>query len=167
MKNGDVLRIELLALLRHGNSHMTFEEVVENFPVDRINRNAPNMPYSPWHILEHMRIAQRDILLFIKDPEYESPDWPSGYFLSPKDKTNEIGWRKTIENFLADRAVLENIVKDQETNLFAPIPHAKNYNIFREILVVADHNAYHIGELAMMRQVMEAWPPAVVLYDAE
>ena len=165
MEKEDVLRNELLAVLRHGNAHMTFEETVEDFPLDRINDKAPNMPYSAWHILEHMRLAQRDIIEFVQDPDYVSPAWPEGYFPSPAEKTDESGWQKSIRGFLADRAILENMAEDRATDLFAPLAHAKGYYIFRQILLVADHNAYHTGELALMRQVMEAWPSDNVLYD--
>lgn len=162
-----ILRNELLALLRHGNAHMTFEEVVDDFPLSRINDRAPDMPYTPWHILEHMRIAQRDIVLFVGDPDYESPPWPQGFFPSPDENTDAGGWKRSIRDFLADRSIMENMVEDRDTELLAPLPHAPEYNYFRQVLLVADHNAYHTGELAFMRQVMKAWPPGRVLYDAQ
>jgi hypothetical protein len=167
MNKEGIARGELSALLRGGNAHMTFEEVTDDFPLSQVNRKAPHMPYSPWHILEHMRRAQRDIVAFIQTPGYVSPEWPQGYFPSPSEKVEETGWRKTIRAFLSDRAALEKMAADPETDLFAPIAHAKDYTIYREILLAADHNAYHIGELAFMRQVMQAWPPGNVLYDAE
>lgn len=166
MKEEDALRKELLVLLRRGNAHMTFEEAVADFPLSRINDKAPNMPYSPWHILEHMRLSQRDIVAFVQDPDYDSPVWPEGYFPSPAEKTDDNGWRKSIRDFLADRAVLENMAEDRATDLFAPLAHAKDYNIFRQILLAADHNAYHTGELSLLRQVLQAWPEDNVLYDA-
>ena len=161
-----IIRKELHSLLVGGNSHMTYEEVVDGFPVSRINEKAPNMPYAPWHILEHIRRAQHDILSFIQDPAFESPPWPQGYFPSPSEKTDEKGWETIIRRFLSDRMVLEKMARDPKTDLFAPIPHAGEYTIYREIVVAADHNAYHIGELAFMRQVMNAWAPKEALYDA-
>ncbi len=166
MQKEDVVRKELLALLRGGNAHMSLEEATEDFPLSRLNDTAPHMPYSAWHILEHMRRAQLDIVKFIQDPAYVSPQWPQGYFPSPAERIDEAGWHKTRSDFLADRAVLENMVQDPATDLFAPLAHAKKYTLIREILLAADHNAYHIGELAMMRQVMEAWPQHRPLYDA-
>ena len=165
MKNEEYIRKELLDLLRGGNAHMSPEEAVNDFPLSRINDKAPNMPYTPWHILEHMRRAQQDIVLFIQDPEYVSPPWPQGFFPSPGKKTDQRGWKQTILGFVADRLELEKLIQDRETDLFAPIPHAKTYTIYREILVAADHNAYHTGELAFMRQVMKAWAPEALLYD--
>jgi hypothetical protein len=163
----ETLRKELLNLLCHGNAHMTFEEVVADFPTARINERAPNMPYSPWHILEHMRIAQEDILRFVQEPDYESPPWPQGYFPSPQTRTDEAGWNKTIRDFLADRSELAAMAADPDTDLLKPLSHAPGYNRFRQIVLAADHNAYHTGELAFMRQVMQTWPAGGVLYDAE
>lgn len=154
----EILRQELLALLRGGNAHMDFDEVVADFPLDHINRKAPNVPYTPWHFLEHMRITQWDILEFIRNPRHVSPDYPQGYRPSPDAMTDRSGWRKTIEAFRTDLKALEEMVADISLDLFAPIPHAPGYTIFREIILVADHNAYHIGELAILRQVMELWP---------
>jgi hypothetical protein len=166
MKKEAVLRGELVALLCGDNAHMTFEEAVDDFPLSRINATAPHMPYSPWHILEHMRRVQGDIVAFVQDPEHVSPAWPQGYFPSPADKTDEAGWQATIRGFLADRSRLEKMAADPKVDLFAPLAHAREYTPFREILLAADHNAYHTGELAFMRQVMQAWPPKRVLYDA-
>lgn len=164
---GSVLREELRALLRGGNAHMTFEEVIDDFPLSRINATAPNMPYSPWHILEHMRRVQWDIVAFIQDPGHVSPEWPRGYFPGPAEKADAAGWRKTIRDFLADRTALERMAEKAGADLFAPIAHARDYTVFREILLAADHNAYHTGELALMRQVMKTWPKGSELYDAE
>ena len=165
MNKEDILREELLALLRGGNAHMRFEEVVEHFPVSHINATAPNMPYSPWHILEHMRRVQWDIVAFIKDSRHISPEWPQGYFPGPAEKTDDAGWRHTIQAFLSDRSELEKIAAERNTDLFAPIEHAREYTVFREILLTADHNSYHTGELAFMRQVMKTWPLGRELYD--
>ena len=166
MERDAVIRKELLALLAGGNAHMSFEEVIAAFPAHLINDRAPNMPYAPWHILEHMRRAQEDIVLFIQDPGYVAPLWPNDFFPSPGERTDEAGWQRIISGFLSDRLVLEHMAQDEKIDLFSPIPHAKEYTIYREIMVAADHNAYHTGELAFMRQVMAAWPPGEALYDA-
>jgi hypothetical protein len=159
MKADQVLRSELLALLESGNAHMGFEEVVADFPLEYINSKAPLTPYSFWHFVEHIRIAQWDILEFIRTPRHVSPKYPEGYRPSPEQKTDEKGWFKSIEGVLADLHALKEIARDEKTDLFAPIPHAPNYTIFREIVLAADHNAYHVGEIAIMRQVMNIWPP--------
>jgi hypothetical protein len=159
MKPDAVVRKELLALLDGGNAHMGFDEVVADFPVQHINSKAPHSPYSCWHLVEHMRIAQWDILEFIRNPHHVSPSYPEGYRPRPEDKTDEKGWRKSIDKIRNDLEALKNMVRDAKTDLFSPIPHARSYTLFREIVLAADHNAYHIGELAIMRQVMDLWPP--------
>lgn len=158
MKPDAVVRRELLALLEGGNAHMEFNEAIDRFPIGKINARAPHVPYTPWHFLEHMRIAQWDILEFIRNPKHVSPDYPEGYRPRPDQRADAAQWEKTVNGFRADLRALEQIVKDDKTDFFAPIPHAKNYTIFREILVAADHNAYHIGEFALLRQVLDIWP---------
>jgi len=158
MTPDQVLRNELLALLEGGNAHMGFDEAVEDFPLEHINSKAPLTPYSCWHIAEHIRIAQWDILEFVRNPHHVSPHYPEGYRPNPEQMTDEAGWRKTIDGFRADLEALKDMVKDPNTDLFAPIPHAPSYTIFREVVLAADHNAYHVGEIAIMRQVMDLWP---------
>lgn len=158
MEAEKIVRKQLVALLRGGSAHMDFEEVVSRFPLDSINKRAPNTPYSIWHILEHMRITQWDILEFIRNPNHVSPHYPEGYRPRPDDAADEARWRKTISAFRADLEALQNLVSDPGTDLFAPISHAPNYTVFREAILAADHNAYHLGELAILRQVMDLWP---------
>ena len=158
MDKDRIIREQLIALLDGGNSHMDFEGVIADFPLQFINSKAPGVPYSPWHFLEHMRIAQWDILEFIRNPAHVSPDYPEGYRPRADEIADEARWHKTIKDFKADLRELQNMVVDPGTDLYSPIPHARDYTIFREILVVADHNGYHIGELAMLRQVMDLWP---------
>ncbi len=160
MKNSDrVIREQLIALLRGGNAHMTFDEALAAFPPEYINRKPRNINYTFWHLLEHMRIAQRDILEFIRDPDYVSPEWPEGFWPPITRKADEQQWKKTIRSFKKDLKSVEHIVQDSEAEIFTPIPHAKKYTIFREILLVADHNAYHISELITLRQIMGIEPP--------
>jgi len=158
MDTQKVLRSELSALLRSGNAHMDFDEIVSDFPLEHINDKAINMPYSFWQIIEHMRIAQWDILEFIRDPEHVSPHYPEGYRPNPREIADEARWSRTLAGFRSDLAALDRMVQSPDTDLFSPIPHAKKYNIFREILLAADHNGYHMGELAIIRQVMDLWP---------
>jgi hypothetical protein len=155
----DILRDQLLALLDGGHAHMPFDMIVAEMPLGATNSKPPNFNYTPWHLLEHMRLAQHDILEFIRDPEYQSPPWPEGFW-PPEDKTtDEAGWQRSVSRFQADLAAIRELVRSKDTDFFAPIPHARDYTIFREVLVVADHNAYHLGELITLRQVLHALPP--------
>lgn len=158
MGSDKLVRDQLIELLDGGNSHMGFEAVIKDFPLLHINSLAPEVPYSPWHFLEHMRIAQWDILEFIRNPDHISPDYPAGYRPGAGEKADEARWHKTVSDFRKDLHILRHMITDPATDLYEPLPHAPDYTIFREILVVADHNSYHTGELAMLRQVLGLWP---------
>lgn len=158
MNADQVMREQLLALLRGGNAHMGLEGAVVDLPLEQINTKPPNVPYTFWHLLEHVRIAQWDILEFVRDPGHVSPGWPDGYWPAPDEQADPALWEKTLNDFRADLKALEALVMDPKTDFFAPIPHAPTYTIFREVVLVADHNAYHIGEFAILRQIVNAWP---------
>ena len=158
MIDDEVVRQELLALLQGGNAHLNFERAVSQFPFDYINRKAPHISYSSWELLEHIRICQWDILEFILNPQYKSPPWPKGYWPAKGESADENKWKNTLRNFCGDLSSVENLVRDSSINLYQPIPHAPDYNIFREILLIADHNAYHLGELVVLRKVLSIWP---------
>jgi hypothetical protein len=157
MSTDRVVREQLLALLRGNQAHMTFDEAVADFPLAQINEVPSLVPYTPWHLLEHLRIAQWDILEFIRDPAHVSPTWPDGYWPEREARANAQAWADTIAAFQADLQALQALVSNPATDLYMPLPHAPTYTILREILVVADHNAYHIGEFAILRQIMGTW----------
>ncbi len=153
-----VMREQLLALLRGGNAHIGFDQAVAEFPMAHINTKPPNVPYTPWHLIEHIRIAQWDILEFIRNPHHVSPNWPEGYWPPSDEEADAARWETSMRDFRADLEAVQYLVSDPGTDLLATIPHAEGYTIFREILLVADHNAYHLGEFAILRQVMDTWP---------
>ncbi|HEX7473090.1 MAG TPA: DinB family protein [Candidatus Limnocylindrales bacterium] len=156
--NIGAVREGLLALLDGGGAHARFEEAVKAFPARAINRRPPNVPYTPWHLLEHIRLAQRDILDYIRDPEYQAPAWPADYW-PPRVATATLdGLAATIEAFTADRAALRELVLDPLRDPFAIIPGTPNHTLAREIRIVADHNAFHLGEFTILRAVMGTWP---------
>ncbi|MCC6616357.1 MAG: DinB family protein [Anaerolineae bacterium] len=137
---------------------MPFEDAVADFPPDMINTQPPNVPYTPWHLVEHLRIAQWDILEYVRNPDYESPPWPEGYWPARDAQTDVEGWNATIAMFQRDLGDMQAIVEDPANDLLTPIPHGYDgHTIMREALILADHNAYHVGELAILRQVMGAW----------
>ena len=151
-------RHELLQLLIGRNAHMALADATADFPMEHINSRPPNVPYTFWHLVEHLRIAQSDILEFIRDADYVSPEWPSGYWPAPDAQATADAWQGSLVAFHEDQDQLSAFVKDPEVDLLAELPHAPGYTILREILVVADHNAYHVGELAILRQLMDLWP---------
>ncbi len=158
MNSDKVLREQLVALLRGGNAHMNFDSAVSGFPMGDINKQVPQGTYKVWHLLEHMRIVQLDILEFVRNPGYVSPDFPVGYWPKPDETATSAKWKQIIEAFRADLKAVETIVEDPKTDFFGPIPHAKNYTVLREMLLVADHNAYHLGEFVSMRRVLNMKP---------
>jgi len=158
MKADQVLREQLRDLLKGGNAHIRFDQAVSGFPLEAINRRLPNATYTVWHLLEHLRIVQWDILEFVRNPRHVSPDFPAGYW-PPVDETATPGrWKKTIKGFRADLQAVEDLVLDPQTKFFRPIPHAKEYTVFREVLLVADHNAYHTAEIVTLRRVLGMKP---------
>lgn len=152
------LRTELVNLLTLRQAHMVFEDAVRNFPLAQINTRPQGVDYTFWHLLEHLRICQWDILDYIRNPQYEHREWPRQYWPEAEAVTDAAGWQQTIDQFQADQAALIAIVEDPQTDLHAPIPHGQDgHTILREILVVADHNAYHIGEFAILRGILKLW----------
>lgn len=158
MNAAKVIREQLLALLKAGNAHMSFSDAVSGFPLKEINRRLPNASYTVWHLLEHTRIAQWDILEFVRNPHHISPEFPAGYWPREDEMATASQWKKTIRGFLNDLKAVEKLVKDPRSDFFSPIPHAKDYNLFLEILTLADHNAYHVGELVTLRRVLNMKP---------
>jgi hypothetical protein len=156
-RSDELLREQLAELLQHSHAHMSFEEAVADYPMEHINTSFPNNRYSAWHLLEHLRLTQWDILDFIRNPQYHEPAWPQDYWPAPDQQATPEDWQRTIQAFLADQRALRAIILDPQTDLWAPIPQGTGQAIAREIMVVADHNAYHIGEFAIMRQVMGTW----------
>ncbi len=159
METDRLLREQLAELLEHSHAHMSFAEAVAEYPMERINDPFPNGGYGAWGLLEHLRLAQFDILDFIRNPHYRELAWPEEYWPAPDKQATPDDWQRTIEAFLADQQELLAIIRDERNDLWAPIPQGNGQTIAREIMVVADHNAYHIGEFAIMRQVMGAWGP--------
>jgi hypothetical protein len=152
------VRRQLLELISARGAHMPFDAAVADFPDDAINRRALNVSYTPWHLLEHIRIAQWDILDYMRNREYLAPDWPEEYWPAPAATTTPAAFAETIERFTSDRQALHELVADPATDLVATIPGTPGHSILREIRVLGAHNAYHIGEFAILRQVMGTWP---------
>jgi hypothetical protein len=139
---------------------MSFDDAVADFPAWAMNARAPSVTYTPWHIVEHLRITQWDILRYIEDPTgHVSPKWPVEYWPAPDAETDEAGFRQTVEGFRADLRALEAIASDDTVDLFAVLEGTPGHTVFRELCVIGNHNSYHIGEFSSLRQVMGSWPP--------
>lgn len=161
MDNEVALRKQLVNLLTIRQAHMDFEDAVADFPEEHINTRPTNCNYTFWHLLEHMRICQKDILDYIHLSDYKWPTFPDDLWPDKSATTDLTGWQQTIANFSQDRQKLVEIINDPETDLFAPLPNSgeHRHNVLREINIVASHNAYHTGELGILRQAMGLWSP--------
>lgn len=152
------LRDHLLYLLRGGGAHLNFETAIAGLPAGLRGVQPAHIPYSAWQLLEHLRIAQWDILEFSRDPGHVSPEWPQGYWPATVAPPDEGAWDRSVAAFRRDLQAMQELVADPATDLFAKIPHGDGQTILREALLVADHNAYHLGELVVLRRALEAWP---------
>ena len=149
------LRDHLLYLLRGGGAHLDFDKAVADFPEKLRGTRPAGLPHSGWELVEHMRIAQWDILEFSRNPDHQSPEWPAGYWPPDAAPPRRHAWKKSIEAFRADLAAMEARV--ESADLFRAIPWGDGQTVLREALLVADHNAYHLGQLVMVRRLLGAW----------
>jgi hypothetical protein len=156
--DANALRQQLAELLDGIGAHMPFEEAVAGFPDDAINVRASHVDYTPWHLLEHLRLTQADILDYVTDPDYVEPDWPAAYWPDRGAEATRAEFDATISAFLDDRAALRALLMDPDRDLLAVIPGTPGHTLMREIRIDADHNAYHVGEFAILRQIMGTWP---------
>lgn len=152
----DRLREDLVELLSGGSAHITAEEVLKDIDPRLRNVRPPGMR-SVWEVLEHMRIAQEDILRYTLDPNWRSPDFPEGYWPRDPDGMTEEDWSRTVEGFFADLREVIRLVKDESIDLLAEIPHGEGRTYLREVLLVADHNAYHLGQIVQIRKALGDW----------
>lgn len=153
----DPVRQNLLMLLGNGHAHMGFEEAIRDFPMNAINRTIPNGTYTPWGLVEHMRLTQRDSLDYMREADYREMSWPAEYWPAKGTVATEAMWRDTIEGFHADLAEFVSIVNDESIDLTGPIPTNPAHTLLRSIAIIAAHNHFHTGEFAILRQVMGTW----------
>lgn len=155
-QSDQALRDHALYLLGGEGAHITFEVFLANFPIELCGQRVAGLPYTAWQVLEHMRIAQWDILEFSRDPKHVSPKWPEGYW-PPLDQPGTADlWQETVEKFRNDLKQMESLVADPSTELLAKIPHGTGQTILREALLVADHNSYHLGALVVISRILKA-----------
>jgi hypothetical protein len=156
-KNDKILREHLLYLLKGGGAHANFDKAIEGLPAALRGKRPEGAEHSPWEILEHMRIAQWDILEFSRDAEHTSPEWPAGYWPETQTPPDNTAWDKSIAAFRSDLKMMCELIDLPSADLYAPISHGKGQTILREALLIADHNAYHLGELLLVRRLLGCW----------
>jgi DinB family protein len=158
MNQDKALREHVLYLLKGGGAHLSFDAAIEGLPVDLRGARTGKQPHTPWRLLEHLRICQWDILEFSRNPRHVSPPFPEGYWPDGDGPPTAAAWDQSVAAFRADLKAMEDLVANPATDLFASIPHGQGQTVLREALLVADHNAYHLGQLVMLRRVLGAWP---------
>jgi hypothetical protein len=151
------LRQHLLELLAGGQAHAKFEDAIKGLPPKLRGAKPANFPHSPWMLLEHLRIAQHDILEFSRNKNHKSPKWPEGYWPKNEAPSSADAWTKSVNQFEAEVKAMQALVKNPKTDLFAKIPWGAGQTILREVLLLADHNAYHIAQLIDVRRLLGAW----------
>jgi hypothetical protein len=157
MSDNKPLRDHLVALLKGGHAHATFDATVADLAPELRGALPDGAPHSPWQLLEHLRLAQWDILEFSRDPKHVSPKWPEGYWPKATATPDEKAWDASAAAFRRDQKALEDLVANPESDLFTPFPWGDGQTLLREVLMVADHNAYHLGQLLLVRRLLGAW----------
>ena len=143
--------------LAWGDAHVTIDDAVDGLAPELRGRRASGFPHSPWELLEHIRIAQHDLLDFCRNPSYEAPAWPEDYWPAEPGPPDDSAWRASIEAYRRDRDDLAALVRDTTNDLESPIPHGSGQTYLREVLVCIDHTAYHVGQLVAVRRLLGDW----------
>jgi hypothetical protein len=152
-----VLREYLAKVLTWGEAHADWKKALARMEFAKTGIRAPGLPHSAWELLEHARIAQWDILEFSRNAKHKSPDWPSGYWPSSAGPASQTHWNDSAERFLKDMKAMARLVENPKTDLFKKIPHGSGQTILRQLLLLADHNAYHLGQFVLVRRAVGAW----------
>ena len=153
MEDQNALREHLLELLGGGSAHIGLEDALSDFPLDKINNKPGGSPHSAWDLLEHLRIAQWDIVEFTKDGRHESPKWPDGYW--PEEEGTAEDWNKALEKVFSDLKEMHDLIANERTDLFAPVPNGGGQTVLHEALLIADHNAYHLGQIMTVKKALD------------
>jgi hypothetical protein len=151
------LRAQLAKLLDWEDAHLSFDAAVEGVPPKLRGATPAGLPYSPWQLIEHLRLTQHDILDFCRNPDYRELHWPDDYWPPSAAPPKPADWDESIAQFRRDRAALQALASDTKIDLFARIPHGSGQTYLRELLLVADHSAYHVGQLVTVRRALGAW----------
>ena len=158
MAQSQSIREQIARLLDWKEAHAGFEAAVSDLAPELQGQRPAGAPYSPWQLLEHLRIAQHDILDFCVNPQYKEMSWPDDYWPRSPEPSSPKAWAESVSQFQRDRAALQRLARDPTIDLEARIPHGTGQTYLRELLLVADHTAYHVGELVLLRRFLGAWP---------
>ncbi len=156
-KESDAFRKELISHLMEENAHAGFDDAVKGLPAELRGVRPQGLPHSAYQLVEHMRIAQWDIIEYALNPKHESPEFPEGYWPKAPEPPDAKAWDKSIAAFRADRKKLATAL--EKADVLAPIQHAQNQSLASKTILVIDHNAYHLGQLVLLRRLLNAWPP--------
>lgn len=151
------LRDHLQELLRGRGAHLDLDKAIDGLAPDLRGKKAPGLPHTVWQLLEHLRIAQWDILEFSRNKSHVSPDWPSGYWPETDAPPDDAAWERCVETLRRELQEMRDLVADEKTDLYAKIPWGDGQTVLREAMLVADHNAYHLGQVVSVRQALGAW----------
>jgi len=157
MAKPDALRKHVVELLKGGHAHADFDSAVAGFPVALAGAKPKGAEHTAWELLEHLRIAQWDILEFSRNAKHVSPQWPDGYWPTSGSPPSKTSWPKSVRAFRKDLKAMQDLVTDEVSDLFAPFAHGSGQTLLREALLLADHNSYHLGQLVMLRRLLGAW----------
>jgi len=153
-----VLRENLQKLLTWNEAHVDWVAALKGFPKVKRGEKPKGAPHSAWELLEHVRIAQWDILNFCRDPKHVSPEWPKGYWPKTTKPPNDAAWEQSVEALRKDVETMGDLVTNTKNDLFARIPHGTGQTILRQALLLADHNSYHLGQFVLLRRMLGDWP---------
>ncbi len=157
---GAAFRENLIELMQGGGAHVSAREALDGQDLKLSTLRPEGMQHSVWELLEHMRIAQHDILRYTLDPGWKSPRWPEGYWPTNPRMLTKKAWHESVSEFFADLSALIDLVKNNDLDLTSRIPHGEGRTYLREILLAADHNAYHVGQIVQVRKALDNWPSA-------
>ena len=157
MTNDKALRKHLAALLEGGHAYAPFDKIIANFPAKLRGEKPKGLPHSAWMLLEHLRIAQRDILDFSRNPKYVAPKWPDDYWPKAASPPSAAAWNKSVKAFEGDLEAMKKLVSTPKIDVFAKIPWGDGQTVLREALLIADHNAHHLGQLIDISRVLGIW----------
>jgi uncharacterized damage-inducible protein DinB len=157
MSNQSRIRRLLLEQLSGKNAHVDFQRAVEDLELKDVGRKPESFPHTIWELVEHIRIAQHDIVAFSQSADYTSPSWPEGYWPSSEKPESQIQWDKSLAAVKNGQQIMIKMINNDEKDVLEPIPHGDGQTLFREAMLIVDHNSYHIGQIVQMRRVMGIW----------